>query len=446
MNTPSDPKQPRRRRHPGAGPARALERLGRAFGRAAAALWSDVTGAVMAVTAVMFMTIVGFAGLAIDVGDWYATKTSMQTAADAAAINAGFALLASSSTGGSDAQLLDAASQAASANGFDPNDGVQVDVSLSSDGKSVEVILSQSSPTMMASLFLDGSVSISAAATASVVGATACLLVLEASDMYALRAGNNSMVDAPNCSVQVNSTDDTAMKLQNQASITAYSICVTGGYEDSSSGGFSPTPNSGSTDCPPLPDPLADLDPPSYSGCDYDDFDVNNGTTTLSPGVYCGGINIFGNAQVDFDPGVYIIEGGEFRVTGNGAAQGTGVGFYLTDGATISFSGNADVGFSAPTVGPLAGVVFFQDRNDSGTNRFDATGIGKLEGTVYFPNGKFRTDANADLAVSSPFTVLIARWVEINNNARLVLNADYGASDVPALLASAGSSLVRLTN
>ena len=400
----------------------------------------------MALTAVMFVTIVGFAGLAIDVGDWYATKTNMQTAADAAAINAGFALLASSSTGGSDAQLLDAASQAAAANGFDPNDGVQVDVSLSSDGKSVEVTLSQSSPTMMSSLFLGGSVSISAAATVSVIGQTACLLVLEESVGSALRLDSNGRIDAPSCAIQVNSVSPVASSINSNASVSAAAICITGGYEVNSNGDYSPTPDTGPTDCPPVPDTLADLDPPPYSGCDYDGLQVRQGSTTLSPGVYCGGIEITGNAQVDFDPGEYIIEGGKFRVWGNAAAQGTGVGFYLTAGATIRFGGNSNVSFSAPTVGPLAGVIFFQDRNDSGTNRFDGNGIGTLEGTIYFPNGRFESGANVVLAASSAFTVLIARWVALYSNAHLVLNANYAASDVPVLLASTGSNLVRLTN
>lgn len=445
MNTRSDPKQPRRRRHPGVGPARALERLGRAFGRAAAALWSDVTGAVMAMTAVMFMVIVGFTGLAIDVGDWYATKGSMQNAADAAAISAGIELGASGAGGD---QVTIAARQAAAGNGFDPNDGAQVVVAIGADGRSVNVMISKPSPTLLAGLFLGDSVTISASATASMVAGPTCLLSLEETASKGLWLDSNSRVDAAGCSIQVNSTNPVASRIKSNASVTADAICIAGGYQDNSNGAYAPTPETGSTDCPPVSDPLAAMAPPPYSGCDYDALEVDDVTTTLGPGVYCDGLKIKGNADVEFLSGEYIIEGGDFLVDSDSVVQGAGVGFYLTGGATIEFKNNVVVDFSAPTDGPLAGILFFQDRNDTGTNRFDSNSINRLEGTIYFPNGRFNSDSDAVIAADSAFTVLIARRIELGSNARLVMNADYTASDVPVVLPAGGggSGLTRLTD
>ena len=399
----------------------------------------------MALTAVMFMTIIGFAGLAIDVGDWYATKTSMQNAADAAAISAGIQLVASGAGGD---QVTSAASQAAAANGFDPNDGAQVDVTISADGQSVMVMISQPSPTILAGLFLGDSVTISATATASLVAGPTCLLSLEETAANGLYLDSNSRVDVAGCSIQVNSTNPVASSVNSSATVNAAAICITGGYEENSNGGYSPTPETGTTDCPPVSDPLAALEPPPYSGCDYDAHVVDNITTTLSPGVYCNGLVTDGNADVEFLPGEYIIDGGNFLVNSNSIVQGTGVGFYLTGGATIWFDSNVVVDFSAPIDGPLAGIVFFQDRNDTGTNRFDSNAISRLEGTIYFPNGSFHSDSNSAIAADSAFTVLIARRIELDSNARLVLNSNYAASAVPVVLPAGGggSGLTRLTD
>jgi len=60
----------------------ARQRIGGVFGRAS----RDRVGATAIVAALMVTSFVGVSGLAVDVGDWFATKRAMQTAADAAAM------------------------------------------------------------------------------------------------------------------------------------------------------------------------------------------------------------------------------------------------------------------------------------------------------------------------------------------------------------------------
>jgi len=114
--------------------------------------------------------------------------------------------------------------------------------------------------------------------------------------------------------------------------------------------------------------------------------------TTLSPGIYWGGIAVK-SADVTFAPGVYILAGGGLDL-GNGSVtittQTTGVGgvtFYNTndpyhptnDGSYGQFTfggGSANVTLIAPTTNPTApdgsstnfkGVLLFQDRNNHQT-------------------------------------------------------------------------------
>ncbi len=79
-----------------------------------------------------------------------------------------------------------------------------------------------------------------------------------------------------------------------------------------------------------------------------------------------------------------MISGGNLTINGNATVTGTGVTFYFTNGATISVSGSASLQLTAPTTGPYAGILFFQDPND--TNPPLLGGVGNiLSGVLYFP-------------------------------------------------------------
>src|SRR5262249_39665313 len=129
-------------------------------------------------------------------------------------------------------------------------------------------------------------------------------------------------------------------------------------------------------------DPYANVAAPSYpSTC-----------TTLgnnevpSPNVkYCGGWSLKGTMTLA--SGVYIISGGTFQINANANITGSGVMFYLTNGATISFNGNSQMNFSAPTTGDYAGLLFYGDRTQAyATNTLNGNTSTVMTGTVYFPS------------------------------------------------------------
>ncbi len=165
------------------------------------------------------------------------------------------------------------------------------------------------------------------------------------------------------------------------------------------------------TGVPPYPDPLADADPPSVGGCDYNGkVKINGGNVTLSPGVYCNGIDISGGATVTFNSGIYVLKGGRMKVAGGANLVGEEVGFYLTDGsggyaeADIT-AGNIDI--SAPETGDMEGIIFFQDRSAPTTNSNKIAGNTGLEldGALYFPTTRLDLAGVSSKMLPAPMVV-----------------------------------------
>jgi len=196
--------------------------------------------------------------------------------------------------------------------------------------------------------------------------------------------------------------------------VTAASVQVVGGFSASPTA-ISPTPITGTN---PRPDPFATLAAPSYSACDFTNFKVNGGSATLTSGVYCGGITI-NNATVAFGPGLYVLNGGGLTISGgSSSANGQAVTFYNTSSGyaykPITMSGGGSVSFSAPTSGPMNGVLFFQDRsiNSSSQNTLSGGSSVQLNGTLYFPTTKLVYSGGSGSA-GGP-TVIVADSVEFS--------------------------------
>ena len=105
------------------------------------------------------------------------------------------------------------------------------------------------------------------------------------------------------------------------------------------------------TGCDPIADPLAGMTPPPVGPCKETDAAYASGSHTLSPGTYCGGLHISGDAQIELQPGTYIIQDGKFNLTGGSATVvGDGVTLYFTGpGGVLDVSGQGGANLSAPT-------------------------------------------------------------------------------------------------
>ena len=267
-----------------------------------------------------------------------------------------------------------------------------------------------------------------------------CVLSLHRNAHQALKMDHLARVTAPDCFVQSNSKDKDGLSAKGLSLLVSSTACTSGGFEGDASL-FVPLPE---TDCPVLDDPLEMRAAPAVKGCDFDHLKIT-ATQSISPGHYCGGLEIKDTAQVTAEPGIYIISGGPLRVKDTASLTGDGVSFYFADDdATFEFKDKAVVELSGPTDGPMAGLLFFQSASVKSDRDFKITSgsVRKLIGTIYLPKGKFKANANNDDLVPLPsdplktvgnastYTIIVADQIDLQK-VNLIINADYAASDVP---------------
>jgi Flp pilus assembly protein TadG len=272
-----------------------------------------------------------------------------------------------------------------------------------------------------------------------------CLLALEEYYSGATTISGTSTVSAKGCAAHSNSESPMGVDVSATSKFETASTCTHGGFRGPL-GSYSPTPT---VDCPILADPLADRIPPTVGPCDHNNFVVKKIKKTLDPGVYCGGIFIQANATVTLNPGVYIINGGEFKIAGVGSLTGKGVTIYFTgkDGR-FNFDGSSTVSLEAPEAGPTAGLLFFQDRTMA-LAKFEISSkkASQLLGTIYLPNGHLIINANNKIAEISAFTVIVARYFQVGAQTQLYLNSNYSATTVPVPNGlGSGTKQIRLIN
>jgi hypothetical protein len=176
-------------------------------------------------------------------------------------------------------------------------------------------------------------------------------------------------------------------------------------------------------------DPLAYVAAPTVGSCAHTNFSLsgNNGSSgspyQLYAGTYCGGITIHGNAVLNFNAGTYVLAGGGMTTSGNTTMTGTGVTFYNTTGTggygAISFAGNSTSNLSAPTSGPLSGILFFQDRSIPSTgaaSTITGNSSSTFDGAVYFPTTTLSFVGNSS---ASGYSIVVANQLTLSGNASI---------------------------
>ncbi len=273
---------------------------------------------------------------------------------------------------------------------------------------------------------------LSVSSSAEIIGKpNVCVLALDPSSNKALTLEHQANVLGRDCSVFSNSDDTNAIKAKNSAKLVADFICSRGG-KSGGPGNFSPEPM---TDCPGFDDPLASRPEPIMTGsCDHNDLVVDYETRGLSPGTYCGGLTITNGSDVNLDPGTYIIKDGPLLVDDGSSLTGKYVGFYFTgDKAGMNFANDSSISLEAQRSGIMAGLLLFSDRtqNDGVLYEVMSNDARVLLGTIYLPNGELRVGADGPVADQSAYTAIVARRMSLYGGPKLILNTDYGKTDIP---------------
>ncbi|TIT00781.1 MAG: hypothetical protein E5W87_18150 [Mesorhizobium sp.] len=339
----------------------------------------DTSGNVAIIFALSLPIVVGGAGLGVETSYWYYSSLKLQAVADAAA----YAGALEKVSGSDKPAIVSAATLSAASNGFAASTGIIEVFTPPSSGpnvakKAVEVIVHQNLDRFFTSIFTQNEVGAQARAVALITDASkACVLALNPSASKAALFSGSSTTKLTGCSVMSNSIAADAIKLQGSASLDVDCLISAGGL--SLANPVKTVCTSLITQALPAADPFADLPaPPATNPCQ------NGNQSTLQPGTYCRGLSLSGS--VTLSPGVYVIQGGDFKANSNANISGEGVIIYLAGSSGVTMNGTATVKLSAPTSGTYSGVLFYADRaNLAGSNTFNGTADSLLTGALYFP-------------------------------------------------------------
>lgn len=325
-------------------------------------------------------------------------------------------------------------------------DEVQVSARKLESGSAVEVVVTSAPRVFFPGVIAMNAGPVGARSVAEIQGSSVCMIGLEVKAKSTLFLQKRAAITARNCAIYSNSRNPEGIKVEGDARVNADFICSAGGVRIDKKLALSPAPL---TDCPTISDPLASRPPPSVGSCTYTKFKLAKGAAaSLTPGVYCGGLEIEGAATLK--EGVYIVKDGPLRVKNGGKLVGKHVGFFLTGkDALIVFDKETKIELSGPRHGPLAGLLFYEDRNviaadGSTVIELDPEGLPKpkehrirsddareLVGTIYIPRNRLLVDGDKPIASESAYTVIVAREFVLAEGPEIVLNADYELTEVP---------------
>lgn len=381
------------------------------------------------VFALCLPVVLGCAGLGVEAGFWQYRQREAQTAADLAAYAGAVSLRnhepvwQARAEAEAEARLhgYEAAAGAMTAN-TPPLTGQNQNL------RSMEVVLNQSLPRLFSAIFNDEPVQISVRAVATYQEeADACLLALSPDAGAAIDLFGSSNVALIECEIMSNSIAEDAVLLRGSTDIVAPCINSVGGFQV---GGGSADYTL--TECreprinlPRAQDPYADVEPPSMpsscSNINGGGGGNNSGPVTVTAGAsgvkrFCNGLNLTGDYV--FEPGVYVIDGGDLRIGAQANVVAEGVTFYFTDGARARFNGGAEVQITAPTSGDFSGLAFFGDRDDFGVDHvFNGTAGSHITGAIYTPSSDI--SFLGDFSGQDGCMQLVGYTVEIGGNANI---------------------------
>jgi hypothetical protein len=458
-------------------------KLRSAFWAFAQRLAGDTRGVTLPLVAAAITALIGFTGLGVETGLWYAIKRQNQSAADFAALSGAFELAAGKAY---QSNICALAKRDAARNGFTFASGWACPQSspaqqsacdnLSSgeacvnnpplfgtsagDAQAVEVILAQTQTTFFASLSLP-SVTIDARAVAKVQNTgLSCDTALDPTAAKAIYFQGNTV--NLNCSFASNSNNTDSVDLSVGTNLTANSLYTVGNY--TTTGNPSVSLSSGIfAQQVALADPYAGkisyVKPTNFTcttatgatlsplaaGQFYCPMSFTSGTTTLNSGVYLvngdNQNNAFsvGNSATVTGSGITIIATG----TGGNGKNTTKAGAINIQGGTVTLTAPTTTVTppGGPTNGVQSGLLFYQDpsvvdsQSNNGNSTITANSNDTLTGAIYAPAKNVTFTGNS----TSNCTVVIADTITFIGNSSMTATqsacatAGVGAPTVPSL-------------
>ena len=430
----------------------------------------DESGSVLAYM-VVIPVLAGALAIGVETGQLYRVKHQMQSASDAAALAASIDLIAGKVKSIATADAIYETQRSGFTNGTN-NVTVAVNVPPTSGANTanqnaVEVIVTKTQSLSFGSLLnswmgrtssgytltarsvvVPIASTTTTTATTTTVSSVGCMVALTPNNEQGVTFSSFNNFNG-DCTIMTNSkatgttpgTASVGMSSFNNA--TLKSIYTMGSFKAASDLHLTLTTAAQTNQTTAIVDPYSSLAAPSPGTCTYTNYVAPKGNNlTLSPGTYCGGLTVNGKSNVYFTAGTYYIANGDLiiqadsNVTCSNCTGTAGVTFVLTqttgnnaDIGGVSITSENNVTLNAPSTGPYAGIVFYQDRRAtvgtmaSTSKIFTLSSLNNatLSGAIYFPNNAINISSinNTGSNSTTGCTVWIGRYINFssyNNN------------------------------
>ncbi|MCC5986485.1 MAG: pilus assembly protein [Pararhodobacter sp.] len=400
-------------------------------------------GAIAIIVALLTPFLLAGMAFAVETGLWFMTQRQLQHSADTAAYSAAVAL----ASGDSQAQAAAVAQRSALDSGLDPERG-QITVSFPAENRA-QVVLQTSRVFMFLRVvdllrgdgerYFDEAQMIAARAVAEVLRADpgqsipVCIMSLSPQGL-GVDIGGTASFSMPECTIDIHSGSTPAMRVAGNAAISAACVTVRGTISGAdqiiTDPDFCEGPRQNATPRPP-PEALQNIERPA-NPASVPNRPRQSGETTITAshtshpsGVpmrrFQGGLDLPAGNYV-FEPGLYIIDGGQFRTRNNTVIDAMqGVAFYFINGAYLSFHGGSSAAFRGLAGDAWQGIVFF-DSGDAASAQYHNLVTTELEGVIYLPRATFEFSGGQN--INDGCFALIAGSFRFTGNAAITANCD----------------------
>lgn len=352
--------------------------------------WKDTSGNIATIFGVTAPLTLLFIGVGVDLTLSYDEKAKMQSALDGAVLAAAI---------NSDQKNFEEFGKSAFAANMSQTRLPDADIEFIEENGVIKAEASGTYPSFFAGVLPQSKIDLAVKAVADpakVNSGEPCIMALS-QNRTGVTLNSGARIAGEGCEMHVHSQSDRAMAFNNNVDLLLNRTCVAGsGIIDNSNGGSDTV----EVNCEVAPDPYEGVIPePTSISCDYRNQNFNGRDVTLQPGVYCGSHNFNnGNANVFFEPGLYVIRDFGWNVNG-GNWTGEGVTFYFADpNARIQFNSGVLANMSAPTSGDYENIFIAErpglPRRDFVLN--DSRGF-NVEGTIHVPSKNLILNGGANI-------------------------------------------------
>ncbi len=394
--------------------------------------------------AIVMLAMIMMAGLAIDAGQLFVARRTMQEAGDAAAYAAAVTIY----QGGTQAQAASAAVADAQRNGYvNGVGGFTVTVNAppasgpyANNNNYVEVLIQGGVQTSLVPGGNLTTVKVRGVAGAAPLNNGYAIMALDRGNTpNAVQVASTGHVTVSGAGILVNSTSTSAANLQLGGTVSVTPSTQPAPYVAGNVAGTWPNPQ---TSKPQQPDPFAGYPKPSTSGLPVCNTlascqDVMGHQTS---GIYTVSLSGAGGTTITLNSGIYILKAG-VNATGNSDFVSAAGGVFIfntvmnypTDtlggcGAVILAGTNVTT-LSAMTTGTYKGLLFYQDTSCTASMTISGNGTLNATGTIYLPNAAITLNGNNATLTGSQ---IVAKTVNVGSGT-VTISFDAATTAQPTL-------------